>query len=72
MISIDCERCPSGPEGCDGCLVSVLLGENVQVGGASVESCGYVLAPEIQAAVDVLLEAGLLSEVRILEEFEAA
>lgn len=72
MFSMDCDRCPAGPRACDGCIVGVLLGENAHVGGGVDETCGYILDPEIHAAIDVLLAAGVLSSVDIVAENAAA
>ena len=66
MLSIDCSRCPRAPHGCDDCLIDVLGAENGQVGVPEADSCGYVLAPEIRSAIEVLRVAGLLSEVEIV------
>ena len=66
MFAIDCGRCPQASTGCEGCILDVLLGPNVQVGGLGDESCGYVLAPEVHRAIDVLRAVGLVSEVEIL------
>lgn len=66
MSTIDCDRCPQASTGCEGCILDVLLGQNVQVEALDGESCGYVLAPEVHRAIDVLRAAGLVSEVEIL------
>lgn len=36
------------------------------MGVPEADSCGYVLAPEIRFAIEVLRAAGLLSEVEIV------
>ncbi|MFL0579359.1 hypothetical protein [Dietzia sp. 179-F 9C3 NHS] len=66
MLSIDCSRCPRALHGCDDCLIDVLGAENVPVEAPEADSCGYVLAPEIRSAIEVLRAAGLLSEVEIV------
>lgn len=72
MFSIDCARCPVGPGDCGGCIVSLLLGEESQVTEGVDESCGYVLAPEVRSAIDVLRAAGLVSRVEIMAVVTAA
>lgn len=72
MISMDCRRCPARPAGCEGCIVSLLVGENLQVDDLSQESCGYVLEPEIKSAIDVLREVGMVTTVEILAASDAA
>lgn len=72
MMSMDCARCPAGPGDCEGCIVSLLLGENSLVGGLTPESCGYVLDPEVRAAIDVLRAAGMVRSIDILAAETAA
>lgn len=72
MISMDCADCPARPEGCEGCIISLLIGEKSQVDDLSEESCGYVLEPEIRSAIEVLRELGMVTTLQILTEFEAA
>lgn len=72
MFSMDCDRCPAGPRGCDGCIVEVLLEPKAQFEGGVDEACGYILDPEIDAAIEVLLAAGMLSSVDIVAENAAA
>lgn len=72
MFSIDCSRCPIGPRDCGDCMISALLGEESQVTPGAEESCGYVLAPEMRSAIEVLLGAGLVSRVEILAVETAA
>lgn len=72
MFSMDCSRCPAGPRGCDGCVVDVLLGAKVQFEDLSEEVCGYILDPEIEAAIEILLSTGMLSSVDIVADDAAA
>lgn len=72
MISMDCMDCPARPGGCEGRIVSLLLGEKVQVDDLSQESCGYVLEPEIKSAIEVLREVGMVTTVEIVAAFDAA
>ncbi len=72
MFSFDCGQCPSGNRGCGDCIVDVLGGENVQVDELSVESCGYVLAPDIRAAIETLRGLGMVTSVEILASTRAA
>lgn len=72
MISMDCADCPARPEGCEGCIVSLLVGEKSQLDDFSEESCGYVLEPEIRKAIEVLREVGMVTTVEILAGSEAA
>lgn len=72
MVTMDCTRCPAGPRDCEGCPVSVLMSENLQVDELSEESCGYVLPPGIRSAVEVLLEVGVVSTVEIMAVEAAA
>lgn len=72
MFSIDCEACPAGRRGCDGCLVAFLDSEEPQVDDLSLESCGYVLAPEVRAAIEVLRDVGVVSSIEIVSAFRAA
>lgn len=72
MFSMDCAACPNGPGGCDGCIVSFLLGESSQVEDVSVESCGYVLPPEVRSAIEVLREVGMVTTVEIVASYDAA
>ena len=72
MVNGDCARCPSGPRGCDGCIVSVLSAENMLVDELSEESCGFVLAPEVRSAIEVLMEVGMVSTVEIVAADSAA
>lgn len=72
MFSIDCAGCPAAPRGCDGCIVDFLGGLQSQVKGLAVDSCGYILAPDVRAAIEVLREVGMLSEIEILESSSAA
>lgn len=72
MVSMDCARCPAGPGICEGCIVSLLLGENRLVDDLSPESCGYVLDPEVRTAIDVLRVAGMVTSIDILAAETAA
>ncbi|KAA0917239.1 hypothetical protein [Dietzia sp. ANT_WB102] len=72
MFSIDCGSCPARPDVCDGCILSVLDGGNVQVDELSPESCGYVLDPEVRDAIDVLRGLGMVSAIEILDVEAAA
>ncbi len=72
MFSIDCARCPSVQHGCEGCMISVLFGENSQVDALSEESCGYILAPEVRSAIEILVDVGLVSGLEILAVEHAA
>ena len=72
MLSMDCGRCPAGPQECEGCIVALLLGEKQQLNGVMDESCGYVLDPEIESAIEVLLAAGIVSSVEIVGGESAA
>ena len=72
MISMDCAECPARSEGCEGCIVSLLVGEKGQVDGFFEESCGYVLEPEIRSAIEVLRELGMVTTLEILAGSEAA
>lgn len=72
MFSIDCAGCPADAEGCEGCIVRFLHSEKPLVDGLSEESCGYVLESDVRAAIEVLLEVGMLSEVEILQAYSAA
>ena len=72
MFSVDCAGCPAGPRGCEGCIVDFLFSENAQVDRLSEESCGYVLEPDVRAAIGVLLDVGMLTDVEILAKNSAA
>ena len=72
MFSMDCAECPAAPVGCDGCIISVLLGENALVDELSEESCGFVLAPEVRSAIGVLRDVGMVSRVEIVAVEPAA
>ncbi|MGN0101958.1 MAG: hypothetical protein ACI39C_13565 [Dietzia sp.] len=72
MLSMDCARCPASPATCEGCIVSVLWGENPLVDDLSPESCGYVLDPEVRSAIDVLRAAGMVTSIEILAADTAA
>lgn len=72
MFSMDCERCPARPRRCEGCLVSLLLREESQVDVLSEESCGYVLDSEVRAAIELLMDVGMVSEVEIMAANTAA
>lgn len=72
MFSIDCVGCPAAPRGCDGCIVAFLNSDSLQVDELSPESCGYVLAPDVRAAIEVLRDVGMVSSVEILAAFPAA
>lgn len=72
MFSMDCGDCPVAPQGCDGCIVAFLASDNLQVDELSPESCGYVLAPDVRAAIEVLRDVGMVSSVEILSAFPAA
>ena len=72
MMSIDCAGCPAALDGCRGCIVDFLGSDNLQVDELSVESCGYVLAPDVRAAIEVLRDVGMVSSVEILAGFPAA
>lgn len=72
MFSMDCAECPVGPVDCEGCLISVLLGENKLVDELSEESCGFVLASEVRSAIEVLQDVGVVSRVEILSVEPAA
>ena len=72
MFSIDCGGCPAAPQGCDGCIVTFLESDNLQVDELSPESCGYVLTHEVRAAIEVLRDVGMVSSVEILAAFPAA
>lgn len=72
MFTMDCARCPAGPRGCDDCVVSVFLGDNARSDVLSEESCGYVLAPDVRSAIEVLREAGMVSRVEIMAVEAAA
>lgn len=72
MLSMDCGRCPAGPRACEGCIITELLREEPLVDDLSEESCGYVLTPEVRSAIQVLLEVGVVSEIRILASGAAA
>ena len=72
MVSMDCARCPAGPGNCEGCIVSLLLGENRLVDDLSPESCGYVLDPDVRTAIDVLRVAGMVTSIDILAAETAA
>lgn len=72
MVSMDCAGCPARPGGCEGCIVSLLLGEKSQVDDISAESCGYVLEPDIKAAIEVLREVGMVTTVEIMAANDAA
>lgn len=66
MVTGDCDRCPVGPRECSGCILSVLGTATVLAGGLSEDSCGFVLAPEVRSAIEVLFEVGLVSIVEIM------
>ena len=72
MLSIDCGACPAAPRGCEGCIVAFLESDNLQVDELSPESCGFVLPPEVRAAIEVLRDVGMVSSVEILAAFPAA
>ncbi|AVZ39143.1 hypothetical protein G6019_13455 [Dietzia sp. DQ12-76] len=72
MFSMDCSRCPARPSGCEDCVVSVILSEEVQVDALSEESCGYVLEPEVRSAIEVLMALGLVSTLEIVGAETAA
>lgn len=72
MLSLDCATCPGPAAGCEGCFIATMATEYPQVEGLSDASCGYVLSLETRAAVDVLRAAGLVSELRIVEDGHAA
>lgn len=72
MFSIDCAGCPAAPNVCDGCIVAFLESDTSQVDDLSPESCGYVLAPEVRTAIEVLRDVGMVSSVEILAGFPAA
>ena len=72
MISMDCAGCPARSEGCEGCIVSMLLGEKSQADDIFEEPCGYVLEPEIQSAIEVLREVGMVTNVEIVTGTRAA
>jgi hypothetical protein len=72
MFTMDCEQCPARPRGCDDCIVAVLSCPEPLVDALSGESCGYVLDPEVQSAIEVLLEVGMVSEVEIVAAQRAA
>lgn len=72
MFSISCAGCPGAPGGCDGCLVSFLESDNAQVGELDPASCGYVLASDVRAAIELLRDVGMVSSVEILAAFRAA
>lgn len=72
MISMDCTGCPARPGDCEGCIVSLLIDGKLQVDDLSEESCGYVLQPEIRAAIEVLREVGMVTAVEILAANDAA
>lgn len=66
MFSLDCARCPARPGQCEGCIVSVLFSENLQLDELSEESCGYVLEPAVRSAIEVLMDVGMVSRVQIM------
>lgn len=72
MFSLDCGRCPAADRGCSGCIVEFLWSESPQVDALSAESCGYVLAPDVRSAIEVLRDVGMVSSVEILAAFPAA
>ena len=72
MFSIDCGSCPARPNFCDGCILSVLDRGNLQVDELSLESCGYVLDPEVRDAIDLLRGLGMVSTIEILDVETAA
>lgn len=72
MFSMDCADCPLGPARCEGCIVSLLTGENSLVDELSEESCGYVLAPEVRSAIEVLRTVGVVTAVEIVAVEPAA
>ena len=72
MFSIDCSECPVRPRACDGCLVAFLESDNVQVGDDLLDTCGYVLTPDVRAAIGVLRDLGMVSSVEIVAAFPAA
>ncbi|AVM64984.1 hypothetical protein C3V38_12035 [Dietzia sp. oral taxon 368] len=72
MVSMDCARCPAVAGDCEGCIVSLLLGEKDQVDELSPESCGYVLDPEVRTAIDVLRAVGMVTSIDILAAETAA
>lgn len=72
MFSIDCAGCPAAQQGCDGCIIAFLESDDLQVDVLSPESCGYVLAPDVRAAIELLRDVGMVSSVEILAAFPAA
>ncbi len=72
MFSMDCGQCPARPGQCDGCIVSVLLSDEVLVDELSEESCGYLLEPAVRSAIEVLMSVGMVSSVEIMAAHPAA
>lgn len=66
MLTGDCDRCPVGPRDCSGCILSILGPEKSLVEELSEESCGFILAPEVRSAIEVLFAVGLVSTVEIM------
>lgn len=68
---VDCQRCPARPLACDGCMMQVLFGApNCENPGAEDGGTvtGTALSPdvEIDAAIDVLAKAAMISNAAAL------